>query len=895
MSKQLLVIPLLLISLFAWAQSGSITGKILDNANNEPLIGATIVVKGTTKGGIADLDGKFVIRNVPSGSHSLQVSYVGFDNFGLEVTVTDGDIVAVDDIMMTSNAIGLKEIEVFASVVEDRKTPVAVSAINAQDLVERHSGVSLAEVVQNTPGVYTTQGAGGYGDQEVYIRGFDQSNVAFLVNGIPVNDMENGRMYWSNFAGLNSVTRQMQVQRGLGASKLAVSSIGGTINMITKPSETREGGRVEYQMSNGTWNNSLRFTYNSGQLDKGWAFSFQGSRVTTSGGLVGLESSKQGSILPGAFVDAWSYYLAISKTINDRHQLMFWGFGAPVNRGTSWSADDATREEFNITSPVFNNALGVYRGNIYNVRQNKAHKPMMAVSHYWDINSTSTLSTSAYYSTANVYSAQPRNSESSLFFPTRSASMPEFTPDNLIDWDYLAEQNRADDRLRQLQQPDGEVISGYASQYYAEARYNNHKWVGLISNYRKSLENVELYGGLDLRYYRGLHFAEVFETFGGDFVENLSAFGDDYDKLKVNEVLRKGDRINYDYEGQITWLAGFVQAEYTLNKLNLFATATVTNNTYQRIGYMWNSRDIYNDNSLGKSATRNFLTYTSKAGVSYSPTNRHHVYANAGYFSRPPYLRNAFGDSRYSNEYREGLKTEKVSSSEIGYSYRTSKIKANVNAYYLIWKDRTTEFEVDDGDFLGSTGSFEVPIVLNGLKSKHQGVELDFVYNATSNMEINGYVSYGDWKWDEAPAQSVTVGEFTRDFNNLEQIVGLPVGTAAQHTAGIGTHYRGIKNMYIGGRLNYADKIPISYSPENLVDGFITREVILEGFDDYYTVDVYFGRYFDLGDNLGGRISANISNIFNKEYVRWASYFFSQTQRGFGYPRRYTINLSIDF
>ena len=57
-----------------------------------------------------------------------------------------------------------------------------------------------------TPGVYTTKEGGGVGDSRVYIRGFAQENITVMINGVPVNDMENGRVYWSNWNGLGDVT-----------------------------------------------------------------------------------------------------------------------------------------------------------------------------------------------------------------------------------------------------------------------------------------------------------------------------------------------------------------------------------------------------------------------------------------------------------------------------------------------------------------------------------------------------------------------------------------------------------------------------------------------------------------------------------------------------------------
>lgn len=91
-----------------------------------------------------------------------------------------------------------------------------------------------------TPGVYATKQGGGFGDSRINVRGFDQKNVAVMINGIPVNDMENGWVYWSNWSGLSDATRTMQVQRGLGASKLAINSVGGTINIITKTTDAKK-------------------------------------------------------------------------------------------------------------------------------------------------------------------------------------------------------------------------------------------------------------------------------------------------------------------------------------------------------------------------------------------------------------------------------------------------------------------------------------------------------------------------------------------------------------------------------------------------------------------------------------------------------------------------------
>ena len=118
----------------------------------------------------------------------------------------------------------------------------------------------------------------------------------------------------------------------------------------------------------------------------------------------------------------------------------------------------------------------------------------------------------------------------------------------------------------------------------------------------------------------------------------------------------------------------------------------------------------------------------------------------------------------------------------------------------------------------------------------------------------------------------------------------------AQTTAGLGFHYRGIKSAYVGGRLNYADRIPIRYNPEEIIQGFISREVIQDLFNNSFTtVDIYMGRYFDISDNMNGRISLSVNNVLNNEYVRWSGYSFDLVSPVYGFTRTYTVGLQLSF
>ena len=134
----------------------------------------------------------------------------------------------LDEVVVTSRVI---------DVAKERVTPIAVSSISASDISLKVGNQEFPEIMNNTPGVYATKQGGGYGDSRISLRGFDQRNTSFLINGQPVNDMENGWVYWSNWQGLTDVASGIQIQRGLGASRLAVPSVGGTVSIFTKTAQ----------------------------------------------------------------------------------------------------------------------------------------------------------------------------------------------------------------------------------------------------------------------------------------------------------------------------------------------------------------------------------------------------------------------------------------------------------------------------------------------------------------------------------------------------------------------------------------------------------------------------------------------------------------------------------
>ena len=203
-----------ILSPVAMAQQLKVSGHVQDASTGEELIGVSVLEAGTTNGTVTDIDGNFQL-NVSQGA-TLQLSYVGYTTKELKATKANLGTITLD-----GDAVILEDVTVTGQMAVQSKTPVAVSQVNYLEIEERLGGGEFPEILKNTPGVHANGQGGGWGDSEIWMRGFDNTNVATMINGVPMNDMEGGTVYWSNWQGLADVTSVMQTQRGMGASKLS--------------------------------------------------------------------------------------------------------------------------------------------------------------------------------------------------------------------------------------------------------------------------------------------------------------------------------------------------------------------------------------------------------------------------------------------------------------------------------------------------------------------------------------------------------------------------------------------------------------------------------------------------------------------------------------------------
>jgi len=803
-------VVLLLFTTTIFAQ---VSGTVSDEMG--PLSDVNVKVKGTTKGATTDFDGKFNIANAKAGV--LEFSYVGYAT--KEVAFKAGDKL---NVTMQGSGEALSEIVLTAtSFAIDRKTPVAVSTIKGLIIEEKLGTQEFPEILKSTPGVYATKQGGGYGDGRINLRGFGSQNIGVLINGVPVNDMENGAVYWSNWAGLGDVTSAMQVQRGLGASKVSVPSVGGTINIITKSTDVTKGGNVKMGIANDGY---LKYgmTLSTGLLDNGFAVTVSAAKISGDG------------YVDGTKFDGFNYFVNLAKQLNEKHKLSFTAFGAKQEHGQRYNRRTIAQYRATESGPKrFNPDWGYRNGKIENSSFNFYHKPQMSLNHDWTISDNTFLTTALYASFGNGGGRRTQGSK----FADDTYRIGGI--DQPIDYDRIVQEN---------------IANGAAgsTDIFASSR-NSHKWYGILSTLKTKLnDKLDISGGLDSRYYVGSHWYEVADLLGGQYYLNTHSSDNTF-----NQPLKVGDRFNKDYDGKVVKIGGFAQAEYApKDNLATFISASVTSTTYSKEDYM-----KYAANDPKRiSEKANFLGYSIKGGANYNLNETSNVFANIGYFSKAPFLSGNVFLSKSSTDVNKDALNEKVFSAEVGYGYRSPKFSGNINVYRTSWIDKSLTGSDPDPINVGQRIYYNIA----GLNALHQGVELDFRYKFTDNLKVNGMVSLGDWKWtndasgdvsDETGAIINTVNVYAKD---------LKVSDAAQTTFSLGLDYKLMEKSSFYIDYNYADDMYASYS--------ITGSTNLTNRENSWKAPAYglFDAGVKYGFNVGSldaTVNGRINNVFNTEYI----------------------------
>ena len=736
-------------------------------------------------------------------------------------------------------------------LAEDRNTPVATSTIKGSDIQKKIGTQDITMTLVNTPSIYVSGQGGGFGDTRIAVRGFEQDNTAYMLNGQPINGMEDGKMYWSNWSGMNDVASVVQIQRGLGASKLAISSVGGTVNFVMKSNDKREGGFAYAGFAN---DNYLKATYSYDTGKKGkWATSFLMSHWQGDGYNEGTRGQGQ------------TYFLSVGYDVNDKHKLNFLMTGAPQWHDQNYGKSISSLLEH---GRKYNNNWGMYGDTYMTERRNFYHKPVFNLNWDWDIDDTSSLSTVVYASTGNGGGTGGRGQR------IRNDR-------GNIDYDAIYGYNLS--------------TSGAGGNYAAEGGYvtrasmNMHNWLGLVTNYETSInDNLTLNVGADLRTYYGEHF-RVVENFHGltSWQENIKlrdqnnnhqhygSWGTYKNVITTRDMAAnpwsatfasfdQDEKIAYSNDERISYAGIFTQLEYTSDNMSAFFQGAVSTQHHQRFDHYQYADQTLIDGTSSQatgplpsgitdgvdSEKVDNVGYNAKAGAAWNAWGGK-VFVNAGYYSRQPYHDNIY--LNYTNQINPLTTNETIVGLEAGYTYSSPNFSTNVNLYRTSWADRVvTSFNVQNDVVTFTTNE--------GVEQLHQGVEWDFRWKPQPDMPYNltGFVSVGDWVYQGNVVNRV-VDEDQNVISTTEADVdGGKVGDAAQFTAGMGIDVQLAERWSMDSDIRFYDNLyaDVGAVKENLK------------VPSYHVVDMGMSYKMYVGEDSNSlNIRLNINNLFDRVYI----------------------------
>lgn len=895
MKKVLMLFALILGGLYSLnAQTGNLTGKVMDGSS-KPIPGAIITI-GTSQF-TTDAAGVFNANGVSFGKGEITISAEGFES----------QVVTFD---ITKSLQDLGEIKLAPSA---NNSSINEGTIATLDMEEDSKQQSTSGLLHSSSDVFVNTAGFIFSAAYFRMRGYDGEFSEVMLNGLSMSNSENGRSMYSNWGGLNDVTRVKESVTGLSPAHFSFGGLVGTTNIDMRASSQRKQTKISYAYSNKTYTNRVMVTHSTGLMANGWAFTVSASRRWGDEGYV-----------KGTFYDASSYFLSAEKKINNKHSLSFTAFGAPVKKGMQSAS---VQECYDLLDDnYYNSSWGYQDGKVRNSKVKTSHEPTMLLTHVFDINSKTKLTTTAGYtfgrtgSTAlNWYNASDPRPDYYHYLPsyqTDAVMTNAYTnlwqnDENIshINWDKLYQINYLANYM------------GEQAKYIIEERRVDMKQGGFASYINHELSKTTfLSGGIDIRSYSGRNYKVISDMLGGNFWTDVDQFAErDFsgdtvtsqnDLNNPDRVVKAGDTYGYDYESHVNTQNIWGLSEFTFSKVDFYVALNATTTQYWRVGNMKNGR--YPDNSYGTSDKQTFFNYAAKIGGTYKITGRHFITGNAMYMTSAPSFKNSYISPRVSDKIISNMDDRKILSGDISYIIRHPRIKGRVTLYQTTITD-----DVEMNSYYHDVLRTYVNTTMTGVNKIHQGLEVGIEAKATSSISFIGVFSKGNFRYTSRPTATTSVENGSiADTSQTIYCKNFYVNGTPQTAASLGLKWQGPKSWYLNLNANYFDDIWVDFSPERrtigAIDGLynnpdlITKITQQEKVPGQYTLDASISKSWKV-KQYTILFNASVSNILDNQKLVTSAYeqlrfdfveknvnkFPSKYYYGFG--RTYFISLGIRF
>ena len=724
------------------------------------------------------------------------------------------------------------------------------------------------------------------------IRGYDADMSITFMNGIPIDNLDNGFTPWGLWGGLNDVMRNRDVTIGLRPTTYAFGGPGGVSGIDARASRQRKQTRIGYALSNRNYVHRWHITHNTGMSQKGWAFSFAASRRWATEGYV-----------PGTYFDGWSFFASVDKRLGTKDLISATVFGAPTENGRQ---NPPIQESMDLNGTnYYNPAWGWQNGKKRNANVGRTNQPFLILNHEHRFNNHTTLMTAVGGSTGerstsgiDWYNApDPR--------PDYYRYLPSFVTDpqqkelvtrlwqtddrtRQINWDRLYEVNRNGvETIRNVNGIAGNDVTGRRSRYINDQRVINTNRLHVNSVFNTLFgDHLEFTAGAQYQLQNNHYFRRAADLLGGDFWVDLNQFAErDFplnslanqnDINRPNRLVRQGDLYGYNYDIHIRKASAFAQANFKYEKFDVFLAVEGSNTRFWRDGNVKNG--LYPDNSFGKSKVQNFTNYMVKGGFTYKIDGRNYLFANGSAGTRAPFFDNVYVSPRTRDFTQENVANETIQTVEGGYLLNAPKIKFRLTGYYTRIGDQMNVMTFFHEQYINF-----VNYALSNIDREHFGAEMGFEAKLYQGLSLTGAAAVGRYYFTSRQNAVITIDNLGQNVAGRETIYSnnFRVGNTPQEAYSLGLQYRSPKFWFVGLTANYFGQMWVEMNPVRrtytAVEGVDPKSDLYASIinqtqlDDQQTLDFFGGYSWKLPKNWNLKkptylmFNLGINNLLNNQ------------------------------
>lgn len=758
-----------------------------------------------------------------------------------------------------------------------------------------------------------------FGISRFRIRGYENENFSTYLNGIPVNDLEDGNTSWSQWGGLNNMFYNRENSLGLQANTFSYGGVGGSFNFDVRASKQRKQFQVSYAATNRNYRHRIMASYSTGILKGGWAVAASVSRRWANEGYV-----------QGTFYDGYAYFLSVEKLFGNNHSLSFTTFGSPTRSG---GATASTAEMYQLAgSHFYNPNWGWQDGKKRNGAVSNTHQPMMLLSHNWKINNHSSLVTAAGFSFGKRSRTFIEQYNSAPVRPDYYRYLPSYQEDSLqralvtyefmtnedvrqLNWNHFYEANYTN--VESIQDADGitgNVVTGRRARYIVSDLVEDVKKFNLASTYNNAVtDHIDVTAGVNYQFERTQYYKVVNDLLGADFSVDVNLFAqrDFPDSMNMaqndlnnpNRILKVGDKFGYNYFITTHKASAWAQSVFRYSHVDFFIAGQFTMSSFWRNGLT--RYGLQPTNSYGKSDVKIMPNGGVKAGVTYKIDGKNYIFLNGAFENRAPFPDDAFISPRTQNSIVGNITGERIYSAELGYNYRSANVKFKADLYFtaLTNQTRTYRFYQDDlRSFINYT--------LTGMNTRHWGAEVGLEAKIWRGFSATVVGSIGRYTYTNRPQATITYDNDPA-YKGVETVYqkNFNVGGTPQLATSLGINYRSPQFWFASVNFNYFDLMWLSHNPARRTESAVDlvdpdsqqfRNIVdQERLKGQFTMNISLGYSWLLNNqfkNLKKRFylvfNASVTNVTNNKNLVTGGYeqlrydYFQKNPDKF--PSRYT-------